>query len=163
MKKRKVHTKNAGKLKRIIKEKGKKAIDNSFVTEKRMYIYMTPIIGWEVPGLKSRLKGLLLPHKIRVFSLEIFRLIFFIMGLTLFVKSVIQALRLLTTSSQGALFLSQSSIQTYTIVLGNIYTGKSVTTIILKHLISGMSTNRCLLWIPQRGPFSGISPLEMTE
>ena len=37
--------KNAGKLKRIIKEKGKKAIDTSFETKKLMYIYMTPISG----------------------------------------------------------------------------------------------------------------------
>ena len=72
------------------------------------------------------------------------------MGQTLGVDSVIQALRLLATSSQGALFLPQMSIQTDTIVLGNIYTGKSVTTIILKHPTNGMSTNRYLLWIPQR-------------
>ena len=145
MKKRKVHTKNAGKLKRIIKEKGKKAIDTSFETKKLMYIYMTPISGWHVPGLKSRLKGLLLLHKIRAFSLEIFGLIFFIMGLTLFVNSVIQALRLLTTSSQGALFLPQISIKTDAIVLDNIYTGKYVTIMILKHPTNGMSKNRYLL------------------
>ena len=103
-----------------------------------------------MPGLRLRLKGLLLLHKIRASSLEIFRLIFFIMGLTLDVDSVIQAPRLLTTSSQGALFLPQMSIQTDTIVLDNIYTGKSVTIMILKHLTNGMSINRYLLWIPQK-------------
>ena len=52
------------------------------------------------------------------------------MGKTLTVDSVIQAPRLLTTSSQGALFLPQMSIQTDTIVLDNKYTGKSVTILI---------------------------------
>ena len=125
---------------------------------------MIPISGWEVPGLlRRRLKGLLLLYKIRVSSLEISRLIFFIMGLTLGVDSVIQALSLLTTSSQGALFLLQMSIQTDTIVLDNIYTRKSVTIIILKYPTNGMSTNRYLLWIPRRWPFSGISLLELTK
>ena len=68
------------------------------------------------------------------------------MWLTVGVDSVIQAPRPLTTSSQGAIFLPQMSIQTGTIVLDNIHTGKSVT-IILKHPTNGMSTNRCLLWI----------------
>ena len=81
---------------------------------------------------------------------EIFRLIFFIMGLTLGVDSVIQAPTLLTTSSQGALFLPQMSIQTDTFVLGNIYSGKSVTIMILKQPPKGMSINHYLLWIPQR-------------
>ena len=72
------------------------------------------------------------------------------MGLTLGVDSVIQPPRLLTTSSQGALYLPQMSIQTDTIVLGNIYTGKSVTIIILKQPTNGMSINRNLLWITQR-------------
>ena len=99
-----------------------------------------------MPGLRWRLKGLLLPHEIGASFLEIFRLIFFIMWLTVGVDSVIQAPRLLTTSSQGAIFLPQMSIQTATIVLDNIHTGKSVT-IILKHPTNGMSTNRCLLWI----------------
>ena len=76
--------------------------------------------------------------------MEIFRLIFFIMGLTLGVDSVIQAPRLLTTSSQGALFLPQMSIQTHTFVLGSIYTGKSVAIMILKHPTNGMSINRYL-------------------
>ena len=72
------------------------------------------------------------------------------MGLTLGVDSVIQASRLLTTSSQGALYLPQMSIQTVTIVLGNLYTGKFVTIIILKQPTNGMSINRYLLWITQR-------------
>ena len=81
-----------------------------------------------MPGVKRRLKVLLLSHKIRASSLEIFRLIFFIIGLTLDVDPVIQAPRLLTpTPSQGALFLLQMNIQIVTIVLDNIYTGKSVT------------------------------------
>ena len=61
------------------------------------------------------------------------------MGLILGADSVIQTSRLLTTSSQGALFLPFMSIQTGTIVLGNIYTGKSVTILILKHLTNGLS------------------------
>ena len=61
------------------------------------------------------------------------------MGQTLGVGSVIQALRLLITSSQGALFLPQMSIQTDTIVLDNIYNGKSVTIMILKPPINGTS------------------------
>ena len=51
--------------------------------------------------------------------------------------------------SQGALFLPQMSKQTDTIVLDNIYTGKSVTIIILKHLTNGMSINRYLLDTPK--------------
>ena len=72
------------------------------------------------------------------------------MGLTVDVDSAIQAPTLLTTSSQGALFLPQMNIQIDIIVLGNIYTEKSLTIIILKHPINGMSTDRYLLWIPQR-------------
>ena len=60
------------------------------------------------------------------------------MGRTLGEGSVRQAPRLLTTSSPGALFLPQMSIQTDTIVLDNIHTGKSVT-IILKNPTNGMS------------------------
>ena len=85
------------------------------------------------------------------------------MGLTLGVDSVIQTPKLLTTSSQGALFLPQMSIQTDTIVLDSIYTGKSVTIMILKHPTNCMRINLYLLWIPQRWPLSGTSPLELTE
>ena len=67
------------------------------------------------------------------------------MELTLGVDSVIQAQRLLTTSSQGALFLPQMSIQTGTIVLDNVDAGKSVTIMILKHPTNGMSINCYLL------------------
>ena len=92
-----------------------------------------------MPGLSRRLKVLLLPHKIRASSQEIFRLIFFIMKLTLGVDSVIQSPRILTTSSQCALFLPKMSIQTDATVLNNIYTGESVTIMILKHLTNGIS------------------------
>ena len=64
---------------------------------------------------------------------------------TLGVGSVIQAPRLLTTSSHGALFMPQMSVKTDTIVLDNIYTGKSVTIIILKHPKNGMSMNHYML------------------
>ena len=73
-----------------------------------------------MPGIRWKLKGLLLPYKIRASSLEIFRLIFFIMRLIVGVDSVIQTARLLIRSSRGALFLPQISIQTGTIVLDNI-------------------------------------------
>ena len=119
-----------------------------FEAKKLMQTYMTPISGWEVLGLRQRLKGLLLLHKIRASSLAIFRLILFMMEQTLGVDSVIQALRLLTTSSQGTLFLPQMSIQTDTIVLNNLYTGRSRAILILKHLTNGMSMNGYLLWIP---------------
>ena len=58
------------------------------------------------------------------------------------------------------------SVQTDTIVLGNIYTGKSLTIMILKHATNSMSINRYLVWITQRRLFSGTSPsspLELTE
>ena len=73
------------------------------------------------------------------------RLIFFLKGFFIFslgVDSAIQAPRLLTTSSQGALFLSQMSIKTGRIVLGNTYARTSVTIMILKHPENGMSINR---------------------
>ena len=63
------------------------------------------------------------------------------MGLTLDVDSAIQAPILLTTSSQGALFLPQMSLQTDTIVLDNICAGKSVTIKILKHPAHGKGIN----------------------
>ena len=69
------------------------------------------------------------------------------MKLTLGVDSAIQSRRLLTTSSQGALFLPKMSIQTDTTVLDNIYTEKSVAIIILKHPTNGISIYRYLLWI----------------
>ena len=155
------NTENAQKLKRIAKEKGKKAIDTAWQSKslhgqytlrsQKADVDLHDTHQWlRSAGLKAELKGLLLLHKIRASSREFFRLIFFIIGLTVDVDSAIQAPRLLTTSSQGALFLPQMSIQIVIIVLGNIYTGKSVTTIILKHRTSGMSTNCCLLWIPQR-------------
>ena len=138
-------------------------VNTSSEAKKLMQIYMTPISGWEVLGLRHRLKSLLLLCKIRVSSLEIFRLIFFLMGLILDVDSVIQTPRLFTTSSQGSLFLTQMTTQIDTIALDNICTEKSVTTIVLEHTINGMSTNCYLLWIPQRWSFSGIFPLELTE
>ena len=85
------------------------------------------------------------------------------MGLTLGVDSLIQAPTLFIISSQGALFLLQMSIQTGTITLDNIYNGKSVTIMILKHPTNGMSINPCLLWIPQKLPFYGTSQLELME
>ena len=103
-----------------------------------------------MPHLRQRLKGLLLPHKIRASSLEIYRLIFFTMGLVLDADSEIQAPRLLTTACYSVLFLPQMGTQTYTIVLDNTYTGKSVAIMILKHLTNDTAINYYLLWIPKR-------------
>ena len=69
------------------------------------------------------------------------------MGLTVDVDSAIQAPTLLTTSSQGALFLPEMSIKTGTIVLGNTYIGTSVTIMILKHPRDGMNIN---LYTPKK-------------
>ena len=63
-------------------------------------------------AFKVETEGFIVAAEIRAFSLETFRLVFFIMGQTLGVGSVIQAPRLSTTSAQGALFLPQMSIQT---------------------------------------------------
>ena len=125
---------------------------------------MAPISSSELPGLRRILKGLLLLHKIRSSSLETFRLVFFIMGQTLGVDSATQALRLLSTSSQGALFLPPNECTNRRNRAGqyihwkicnhyhidNIYTGKSVTIIILKHPTNGMSMYHYLLWIPKK-------------
>ena len=70
------------------------------------------------------------------------------MGQTLRAGSVIQAPRLSTTSTQGALFLPQMSIQT--LYTDNIYTGKSVINMVLKLPTNGMSVNPYLLWIPHK-------------
>ena len=133
------NTENAWKLKRIANEKGKNAIDTAWKSKplhgqpspnqnQKTDVDLHDTYQWlRSPGLK-----------------EIFKLIFFIMGLILGVDSVIQAPTLLTTSSQGALFLPQMSIQTHTFVLGSIYTGNSVTIMILKHPTIGMSINRYL-------------------
>ena len=152
---------NAQKLKRIAKEKGKKTIDTAWKSKplhgqyplrsQKANVDLHDTHRWlRSAGLQAENEGLLLLHKIRASLLEIFRLIFFKMGLTLDVDSAIQVPRLLATLFQGALFLPQMSIQIDIIVLGNIYTGTSVTTMILKHPTNGMSTNRHLLWIPQR-------------
>ena len=69
------------------------------------------------------------------------QVIFFTMEQTLRVNSAIQATRLLTSSSQGACSCPKSD----TIVLD---TEKSVTTMILKDLTNGMSMKHYLLWIP---------------
>ena len=150
------NTENAQKLKRIAEEKGKKAIDTAWQSKslhgqytlrsQKADVDLHDTHQWlRSAGLKAELKGLLLLHKIRASSRGFFRLIFFIIGLTVDVDSAIQALRLLTTSSQGALFLPQISIKTDAIVLDNIYTGKYVTIMILKHPTNGMSKNRYLL------------------
>ena len=179
------NTENAWKLERIAKEKGKKAIDTTwkwkplhgqYPLRSKKLTYMAPISGSELPGLRRILKGLLLLHKIRSSSLETFRLVFFIMGQTLGVDSATQALRLLSTSSQGALFLPPNECTNRRNRAGqyihwkicnhyhidNIYTGKSVTIIILKHPTNGMTMYHYLLWIPQKWPFSETSPLELT-
>ena len=125
--------KNDWKLKKIAKEKGKKTIDTAWK--------LKPLHGQYPPrsqkadadlhgthqwlrsaGFKVETEGLLLPHNIRASSLEMFRQIFFIMGQSLDVDCVIQAPRLLTTLSQGELFLPQMSIKTDTMKLHNIYT-----------------------------------------
>ena len=125
-------------MKRIAKEKRKKAIETAW--KLKPLHSQNPLRNQKADvdlhgthqslrsaGYKTETDGFTSPHKTRASSLEIFRLIFFSMGQTLGVGSVIQAPRLLTTSSQGALFFPQMSIQRDTVVLNNIYTGKSVT------------------------------------
>ena len=73
---------------------------------------------------------------------------FFKVGLTVAVDSVIQAPKLLITSFQGALFLPQMIIQTENVVLDNIYTGESVVFIISKHPTNSISINLYLFWMP---------------
>ena len=115
-------TKNARELKRIAKEKGKRAIDIARKSKPLRGQYLLRTQKADVDLLDTyqcvRSEGFIIT------SLEVFRLIFFIMELILAVDSVLQAPRLLTTSSQGALFLPQMSIETGTIVLDNIYTEK---------------------------------------
>ena len=102
---------NARKLKRIAKEKGKKVIDTAWKSKalhgqrsQKADVDLHDIHSWlRSAGLKEETERFKI--KIRASSLEIFRLIFFIMGLALDVDSVIQTRRLLTTSSHGALFL----------------------------------------------------------
>ena len=105
---------------------------------------------------------LLLLHKIRASSIDVFRLIFFITEQALDVGFVIQAQTLLTTLTRGALFLPQMGIQTETIVLDNIYNGKYVTIMMLKHVTNGMSINCYLLRILQKWPFSGAIRIDRT-
>ena len=63
---------------------------------------------------------------------------------------------LFTRKTQADIFHNRASlsvdsvIKADTIKLDNLYTGKSVTIMILKHLTNGMSINHYLLWIPQR-------------
>ena len=155
------NTENAHKLKRVTKEKGKKAIDTGWKSRPLHGQYALRSQKADVDlhgthqclrsdGLKVETEGLIVAAQDQSLFTEIFWLIFFKMGLTLDVDSVIQAPRPSTTSSQGALFLPQMSMQTDTIVLDNIYTEKSVTIMILKHPTNSMSINRYLLWIPQK-------------
>ena len=123
---------NAQKLKRTAKEKNKKASDIAWKSK--------PLHGqYPLRSQKAEVDLHDTHQWLRSARLEA-------QG----VDSVIQALRLLTTSSQGALFLPQMSIQTDIIVLDNIYIEKSVTIIILKYPINGISINCYLFWIPKR-------------
>ena len=72
------------------------------------------------------------------------------MGLILGVDSVMQAPRLSVTSSQRAIFLHKMSILTDTMVLDNMYTGKSVAIITLKQPTNDMTINRYLMLMHQR-------------
>ena len=118
-------------MKRIAKEKRKKAIKTVWklkplhsqypLRSQKADVDLHGIHQWlRNAGYKTETDGFTSPPKIRASS-------FFSMGQTLGVGSVIQAPSLLTTSSQGALFFPQMSIQRDTVVLNNIYTGKSVT------------------------------------
>ena len=127
---------NAWKLKRIAKEKGKRAIDTAWKskplygqyplqTQKVDVDLHDPYQWLRSAGIKAETEWFIVSAKdqrlfTRNFQANINPLIF-IMELTLGVDPVIQAPNLLTTYSQGALFLSQISIKTGTIVLDNVY------------------------------------------
>ena len=155
------NTENARKLKRIAKEKGKKAIDTA----------------WKLKPLQGRcplrnqktdvdLHDTLQWLRSATFKAETKRFIVAALDQSLFIRSFQTNIlhngadprcRFCNESTEtidhlisSALFLSQRSIQTDTIVLDNIYTGKFVTIMILKHPINGMNINRYLSWMPQR-------------
>ena len=145
---------NAQKLKRIAKEKGKKAIDTTWKSKPLhdQYPFRCQKADVDLHDTHQRLRSAGLKVETEEFIVtaqdqslfKIFSIIFSIIGLTLGVNSAIQAPKQLTTLSQGSLFRPQMSIQTDTIVLDNIYTGKTVTIMLLKHSTNGVSINRYL-------------------
>ena len=148
------NTENARKLKRIPKEKGKdtalksKPLHGQYpLRSQKANVDLHGTHQW----LKAKTEGVIVATQDEP------------LHQTLGVDSVIQAPRRLTTSSQGALFLPQMSIQRHPILLDNIYIGKSVTIMILKHPVNGTSMNRYLLWVCQKWSFFGTSQLELTK
>ena len=108
------NTENARKLARIAKENGKKAIDTAWKSKSlhSKYPLQSEKAGADLndthqsvrsSGLKAETEGFIITAQGQSLFTRNFRLIFFIMELTLGVDSVTQAPIPLTTSSQSAL------------------------------------------------------------
>ena len=108
------NTENARKLARIAKENGKKAIDTAWKSKSlhSKYPLQSEKVGADLndthqsvrsSGLKAETEGFIIIAQGQSLFTRNFRLIFFIMELTLGVDSVIQAPIPLTTSCQSAL------------------------------------------------------------
>ena len=123
---------NAWKLKRIAKEKRKKAIDTGWkwkplhgqypVQSQKADIDLQDTHQWlRSTRLNAKSEGFIVIAQDQSLFTRNFQANILHNG----ANSVIQVPRLLTTLSQGALFLPQMSIQPDTIILKNIYTAKS--------------------------------------
>ena len=166
------NTKNAQKLKRIAKEKGKKSLDTAWKSKplhgqytlqsQKAEVYMTPISGWEVLDLRQT-EGFIVAAQDQSLFTRNFRA-------NILHNGAIPRCRFCNTSTKTIDHL----ISGCTILAPNEYTnrhnrvGQYIHWKICNHynietLTNGKSTNRYLLWIPQSWPFSGISPLELTE
>ena len=148
------NTKNARKLKRIAKEKGKRAIDTAWKSKPLQDQYTSRSQKADVDlhdthqwlrsaGLKAETKGFTVAAQGQSFFTRNFQVNNIHNGADPRFCNI--STETIDQLMPGALFLPQMSIQTDTIVLGNMYTGKSVTIMMLKHLTNGMSINLYLL------------------
>ena len=155
------NTENAQKLKRIAKEKGKKAIDTAWKSKSLHGQYPLRSQKADVDlhdnhlwlrsaGLKAESEGFIVAAQDQSLFTRNFQA-------NVLHNGADSRCRFCNTSTEtidhlisGCTILASDEYTNRHIVLGNIYTGKSVTTLILKNPTTGMSTNRYLLWITQR-------------
>ena len=166
------NTENAQKLKRIAKEKGKKAIDTAWKSKplhgqyplrsQKADVDLHDTHQWlRSAGLKAETEGFIVAAQDQSLFTRNFQA-------NILHNGADPRCRFCNTSTKTTdHFISECTILAQNEYTNRhnrtIYTGKSVTIRILKHPTNGISINHYLLWIYQKRPFSGTSTLELTE